>query len=385
MKIQPKYDDISDIDKIRSVYHEIKSNSKHKEKFVRFELFLLSNFITILTILRNKKYHQENYNIFLISDPKYRVIMSENLSDKIINHLISKHILFPVLENKLIPTNIATRKNKGTKAGIYYMKKYINKLKENYNNFYILKCDVSKYFYSIDHELLIKQLEQEFNDEDILNIVKEIIESTNQPYINENIINKVSAEQIKVLSSISNKKEKQDKIISLKKVPLYTTGKGLPIGNMSSQILAIYYLNKLDHFIKEKLKVKYYIRYMDDFILIHHDKEYLKYCLSEIKQELAKLKLQLNNKTTISEIHQGVNFLGYRFLLKEKKLIIKINKRTKQKLIRKMHNKSLKEKELLLKKYNGNLKNAHSKGLIYQLKFNQIKKKRQLASNHNDI
>lgn len=96
---------------------------------------------------------------------------------------------------------------------------------------------------------------------------------------------------------------------------MYKTGKGLPIGNMSSQILAIYYLNKLDHFIKEKLKVKYYIRYMDDFILIHHDKEYLKYCLSEIKQELAKLKLQLNNKTTISEIHQGVNFLGYRFLL----------------------------------------------------------------------
>lgn len=184
MKIQPKYDDILDIDKIRSVYHEIKSNSKHKEKFVRFELFLLSNFITILTILINKKYHHGNYNIFLISDPKYRVIMSENLSDKIINHLISKHILFPVLENKLIPTNIATRKNKGTKAGIYYMKKYINKLKENYNNFYILKCDVSKYFYSIDHELLIKQLEQEFNDEDILNIVKEIIESTNQPYIN---------------------------------------------------------------------------------------------------------------------------------------------------------------------------------------------------------
>lgn len=372
MKIQPKYDDILDIDKIKKVYHEIKCNSKHKEKFVRFELFLLSNFITILTVLKNRNYHHGRYNIFLISDPKYRVIMSENLSDKIINHLLSKYILFPVLENKLIPSNVATRKDKGTKAGIYYMKKYINSLKENHTNFYILKCDILKYFYSIDHEILIKQLEREFTDEDILNIIKEIIDSTNQAYINENIINKVSTERTRILSSKLSKKEKGDKNTSLKKVPLYNNGKGLPIGNMSSQILAIYYLNGLDHFIKEKLRIKYYIRYMDDFILIHHDKEYLKYCLSEIKKELVKLKLQLNNKTTITEIHQGVDFLGYRFLLKEKKLIIKIRKKTKQKLIKKMRNKTLKEKELLLKKYKGNLQNAHTKGLIYYLKFNRI-------------
>lgn len=98
MKIQPKYEEILDISKLEMVYHDIKSNSRHKEKFINFELFLLSNLITILTVLRNRTYQHGMYNIFLISDPKYRVIMSENLSDKIINHLISKYLLFPVLE-----------------------------------------------------------------------------------------------------------------------------------------------------------------------------------------------------------------------------------------------------------------------------------------------
>lgn len=374
MKILPRYEDLLDICKIETVYYEIKSNSKHKDKFTKYELFLISNFITILTVLKNKTYQHGNYNIFLIADPKYRVIMSENLNDKIINHLVSKYILFPVLENKLISTNVATRKNKGTKAGIYYMKKYINKIKQNHDNFYILKCDINKYFYSIDHQILFQQLQAECLDDDTLNIIKIIIESTENSYVNLNITNQILKEKEAILSSKRSKKEKTDKLSSLNKIPLYKPGKGLPIGNMSSQILAIYYLNKLDHFIKEKLKIKYYIRYMDDFILIHDQKEYLEYCLLEIKKELEKLKLKLNNKTAISEIHQGVNFLGYRFFLKNKKLIIKLNKKTKQKLIKKMKDKSLRERKDILKKNKSNLHQAHSKGLIYQLKFYNLKK-----------
>ena len=375
MKTIPKYEDILDLDKLKEVYHEIKLSSKHKEKFIRFELFSIGNFISILMKLKSQNYHHGKYNIFLISDPKYRVIMSENLEDKIINHLISKNFLFPVLEPKLISSNIATRKNKGTKAGIYYMKKYINKLKQNHDQFYVLKCDIYKYFYSIDHTLLLQKLAKEFDNEKILKLLTEIIKSTDQNYITQSIQTQISDEYLKILNSHQSLKEKKNKITSLNKIPVHQLGKGLPIGNMSSQILAIYYLNELDHFIKEKLKVKYYIRYMDDFILLSNDKEYLEYCLSQIKKELSKLKLQLNNKTEISEIHHGINFLGYRFILKNKKLIIKLGKNTKKKLIRKLKNTSVTEKEFILRQYNGILKHAHSSGLKYHLKGNNKNKK----------
>ena len=138
------------------MYNEIVVNTRFRNKIVRFEFFLASNLITILWVLRNRRYVHGKYNIFLITDPKFRIIMSENISDKIVNRLVSEYILFPVLEKKLISTNVATRKNRGTKAGIYYMKKYINKLKENYDNFYVLKCDIHKFFYFIDYDVLIK-------------------------------------------------------------------------------------------------------------------------------------------------------------------------------------------------------------------------------------
>ena len=90
------------------------------------------------------------------------------------------------------------------------------------------------------------------------------------------------------------------RIEELEKIPCYFRGKGLPIGNMTSQILAIYYLNDLDHFIKEKLHIKYYVRYMDDFVLMHGDREYLKFCYQEIEKKLKELKLSFNKKTQTS-------------------------------------------------------------------------------------
>lgn len=363
-----KYQHILDINKLDFVYNNIKRNSKHKKKFIKYELFLTSNLFTIYYILKSKCYKHSNYNIFLINDPKFRIIMSETLNDKIVNHLCSNYLLFPILEKKLILTSIATRSGLGTKAGIEYIKKYINKLKINNENFYVLKCDVHKFFYSIDHECLLKKIKSIYKDEDIINILEEIISSTNQTYVNIKIENEIKKYKNLIINSKLSDKEKIKKINELNSIPRYNQGKGLPIGNMTSQILATFYLNDVDHFIKEKLHIKYYIRYMDDFILFHEDRKYLKFCLKEIASKLEEIKLKLNNKTQLVEIHNGFNFLGYKFILKNKKLIIKINKKTKRKISHKCRCKSLLEKEEIIKRYNGTLIFANINGYIHNLK-----------------
>lgn len=363
------YLDILDITKLKYVYYQIKLNSKQKEKFVFYDLFLTSNLFTIMYILRNCQYHHLHYNIFLIHDPKFRIIMSENINDKIVNHLCSQFLLFPVLEKKMIKTSVATREGLGTKAGLFYIKKYINSLKENYNHFYVLKCDVHKFFYSIDHNCLMEKMKKIYLDEDILKLLKEIINSTNEEYVNQKIEKEIEKTKKKIIQSKLSLKEKEKKIQELNRIPRYEKGKGLPIGNVSSQILATYYLSDIDHFIKEKLHIKYYVRYMDDFILMHPDREYLKFCYQEISKKLAEIKLHFNQKTQLVEIHQGFTFLGYQFVLKEKRLIVRLNKKTKRKIFQECKHKSLKEKEEIIKKYNGILKHCDSTGYIFKLKF----------------
>ena len=315
------YDDILDIDKIFETYYRIKINSKHKQKCINFDLNKGNNIIDIYKTLESRNYHHGLYNIFIIRIPKERVILSEGLKDKVVNHLVSNYLLKPLIIPKLINSNIATRENMGTSYGIKLLKKYFNKLKFYNKEIYILKCDIKKYFFNIDHNILISKLCKIIKDKDILNIVNTLIESTNRSYINDCI-----------------------KSMGLD-LPIYKNKKGLPIGNMSSQLLAIFYLNDLDHYIKEKLKIKYYLRYMDDFILIHNDKTYLNYCLKEIDKLLKGLKLSLNNKTEIINFKHGFNFLGYRFKLINQKLIIKVISKNRYRIKRKLY--ILKEKDYL--------------------------------------
>ena len=184
-----KYESLCDLNKIELNYKEVKLKTHHREKIVRFELFYMANIYQIYKVLKERKYRHSSYHIFLIKIPKYRIVMSESISDKIVNHLISNEILLPLIEPKLIETNIATRKNKGIKFGINYVKKYINHLKLKYNNFYILKCDIKKYFYNVDHEILLEKLSLVIKDQEILEIITNIISTTNQKENNEQIKN----------------------------------------------------------------------------------------------------------------------------------------------------------------------------------------------------
>lgn len=304
------YNDIVDFDKILKEYEHIRVKTKNRKKICKFECFKGSNLLNILNILKVNKYKHGKYNIFIIKEPKYRIIMSEKLNDKIVNHLISNYVLIPLIEPLLINSNVATRKNKGTAYGVYLAKKYINKVKLNNEKTYVLKIDVKKYFFNIDHTILLNKLRKLIKDENLYKLVVNIIKSSNEKYVNEEIIK----EKNRVIKKIKNKEEQKQ----IKELPIYEDNKGLSIGNLSSQILAIYYLNEVDHYIKESLKLKYYIKYMDDFIIFHSDKKYLKECLRKIKEKLKEEKLDINKKTNIYNLNKGVSFLGYRFKLKKR-------------------------------------------------------------------
>ena len=357
------YDTLVDYNKILDSYRLVVKNTEHKEKLFKYNLFLSSNLVSIYNSLKDFKYHHGKYNIFLIKDPKYRVIMSENLTDKIVNQMVSEYILKPVLEPKLIDSNVATRIGMGSSYAFNLCKKYINNLKREGKEVYVLKFDIKKYFYNIDHDILLSKLDKIFVDKNIMALLKNIIYSSNYSYVNKEIDSIISRELKKDLSSY-HKKE-------LLKVPRYNYHKGLAIGNVTSQILAIFYLNRIDHFIKEKLECKYYIRYMDDGVIFDYDKERLKYIKNVIESELLKEKLELNKKTNIYKLSSGFTFIGYRFILRNNKFVIRINNKVKTRIKRKIKYLSIYDKDKLVRvkaSYYGYMKRASTNYLQYNFR-----------------
>lgn len=364
-RVSNLYEKINDIDIIIDMYDNVVSkNTKNKEKINKFNDYYSINIVNIKNIINSGNYIPFKYNIFLVREPKVRIIMSQNITDKLINHLVAKYFLIDVFDKSLIDSNIATRLNKGTHYGIKLTKKYLNEMKRKYDNFYYLKFDISKYFYNIDHEVVKNIIKMKIKDKKVINIINNIIDSTNSKYVNEEI-NKLKIREIEKINKLNiSDKEKKIKIDEVNNIPLYLHKKGLPIGNMTSQILAITYLNELNHFIKENLKIRYYIRYMDDGILIHNDKKYLKYCLKEIEKLLTKYRLKLNlKKTMINSIKNGMDFLGFKFYIKDNKLIMKIRNDCKKKFKRKMR----KYDYNIYQSYKEHLKWGNCKGLIHSI------------------
>ena len=298
---------------LRIYEKEISKNIKNKKKLYNFEINKMQNVTNILKMLQAGEIGHKKYNIFLIYEPKCRLVMSLSVSDKIINHFVTRYSLEKNLSKYLDIRNVATRKNMGTDYGIKLIKKYLNKLKKDNEMFYILKIDISKYFYSIDHDVLRNELKDKL-DEYEYDLIDIILDTTNAPYVNKEILKNI---------------EKHDL-----QLPLYYHNKGLPIGNMTSQFLSIFYLHRLDHFIVHDLKLKYYVRYMDDFIIMDKDLDKLKDARKIIVQKLEdEYKLQVNSKKTyIVNSKNGFNFLGYVFKVIDGKTIIKIKKSNLEKV-----------------------------------------------------
>lgn len=320
---------------IRRVYQkQIRVNTKNKIKIRKFEDFYSINLARVKRIIDDKNYIPSKYNIFLIKEPKYRIIMSQNISDKLINHVIAEKVLLPVLDKCLIDTNVATRISRGTHYGIKRLKKYLREIK---GDVYALKFDISKYFYNINHDILFELLKKKIKDKDALDILFKIISSTDKDYINREINVLKSKEFEKIEKMNISHKMRDKKINDVLNIPIYKKGKGLPIGNMTSQIMAVFYLNELDHYIKEKLHIKYFVRYMDDGVLLCDNKEYLNYCLEKIEDIVRKYDLELNKKTKIINVRkEGLDFLGFRFILCDNKVLMKVRNITKKRFKRKV-------------------------------------------------
>lgn len=297
--------------KLKKTYDHLSHHVKNKKSLYLFNKNKMNYLYYLKYLIDSNSYKGGNYNIFMINYPKKRIIMSQNILDKTINHYLTEEVLIPKLSKYLDKRNVATRKMMGTSYGINLLISYLNKLKIKYNDLYVLKIDIKKYFPSISHEILLKMLKEDLDDDEYL-LFEKIINSTDNDYINENI-------------KIINDKNKVD-------LPFYKKGYGLPIGNLSSQFLAIFYLHKFHHFIINELKIKYFINYMDDYLLFHPSKEYLEGCMRRIIKFLDTYELAINKKkTNIYSLRKGVSFLGYKFIiLKNKKLLIKLANNTKK-------------------------------------------------------
>lgn len=259
------YENIYDFNNITDAYNEVCRNTKNKKKVEYFKEYKCIYISRIYHILKNEEYVVGPYNIFTIYEPKERRIVSQNMQDKVINHLVARHILYPAVLSCLLDFNVASRKDMGMKKGLELYNKYRTYYSNKFSTYYILKCDISKFFASINHDILKQKLLRRIKDEKALKIVFDIIDSESE---------------------------------------------GLSIGNMTSQVLAIFYLNDMDHFIKEKLKIKGFIRYQDDFLLFHESKEYLQYCLKELTNFLKTEDLSLNRKTRIFKNTDNFIFIG---------------------------------------------------------------------------
>ena len=350
-------------DNLLNCYKIIKKTCKNKKAINKFELNLNTNIYNIYTSLYNKTYVPYKYTIFMIFEPKPRIVMSQCINDKIVNHFISKYYLLPYLDNKLIDANVATRVNKGTSYANKLLVKYINNLRmiDKNKDFYVLKIDISKYFYNINHNILIEFLKKDIVDENIINLIKIILSETNSNYVNEKI----------------EKLNKENNI----DMPIYKYDVGLGLGAMTAQFFAIYFLNNLDHYIKEKLKCKFFCRYMDDLIILSHDKEYLKNILKIISNKFSFIGLKINPKSNIYNLKYGINFLEYKYKIINNRFYILLKKGNNKKIRNKLeclYRNDLIKYYASLGSYNGYLK---MKGISFKMK--AIEKYESLKKDNN--
>lgn len=324
---------IVDIRDLFDVYErEVSISTKNKNKIYRFDKYKMINIVAIKEIIESGCYDIAHYHVFYIYEPKLRIIMSLDIKDRIIDHYVAKFILLPKLEKYLDIRNVASRKDMGMNYGLKLLKKYIEKNKK-YDNFYVLKLDIKKYFYTISHRVLKEMLRDVLTLEEY-ELICAFIDSTDKEYVNERII-KIKEDLVASAKTKRQVEEAED-------IPLYKEGYGLTIGNVCSQILSIFYLSRLDFYIVHHLKCKYFIRYCDDIIIFHPDREYLKEVYSKIESELEKYELKINKKKSyITNLKNGCIFCGNFVKIDGKKTVVRRCNSSRNK-IRKNLNKNYK-------------------------------------------
>lgn len=327
------FEKVTSFENLYRAYCRAKRGKGYKSSSARFETMALDGINALKKLLVNREYKIKGYFEFKVYEPKERVIKAGAFVDKIVQHSLCDTVLLPKLASVFIRNNFAGQIGKGTLFGLETLKKdMLQAYTAHGMNNYILKADITKFFYNIDHEILKSLVAEQFTDDGIRWLCNLIIDSTE--------------------------------------------GKGLPLGNQTSQVFALLYLNGLDHYITETLGFQFYGRYMDDFYLIHQDKEYLKYCLKKITEYVEGLELTLNEKTQIMPFKNGIKFLGFHTYIRDGKVVCKIRNENKHNAVRKYKRmaKLVAEGKLDRKKfdecytsYKAHATHGDCDGLIYNL------------------
>lgn len=317
-----------------NLYHSYKVSMKgtgKRNSAVKFSVMALEYLYVMKRQLIAHEYRISPYQEFVVREPKRRDVKSGSFKDKVLQHCLCDYVLLPGMEDHFILDNYAGQKNKGTLLGLDRLSENLLSFYQEYGtNGYILKCDIAKFFYSIDHERMKKCIRKYFDDEDIQWVCDLFIDSTDGP--------------------------------------------GLALGNQCSQVFGLMYLDEMDHLITEKLGCRYYGRYMDDFYLIAPDKKYLQKCLECIREYLRnELSLELNSKTEIVPIQKGIRFLGFHtYITNDGKVIRKLNGDNKRRMKKKLRKYAQlvrdgrMTKEKFYERYNS-WKNHISHGNCYKL------------------
>ncbi|MDO8590560.1 MAG: reverse transcriptase/maturase family protein [bacterium] len=267
------YEDIISLENLLFAWKEFVRGKQSKKDVLEFSLDLSCDIFKLHESLKNKTYTHSDYKAFAINDPKPRNIHKASVRDRLIHHAIYR-VLYTYFDSRFIFDSYSCRNFKGTHRALNRFRDFERTVsRNNRRTCWILKCDVRKFFASVDQNILISILKRHIPSKDILWLLELVIESFN-----------------------SGKE-----------------GIGLPLGNLTSQLLVNVYMNELDQYIKHELKVKYYIRYADDFVILSHNKEGLEKLLPKISEFLEeKLKLKLHpNKVFIKTFASGVDFLGW--------------------------------------------------------------------------
>lgn len=309
-------EELTTLEKLNNAFYEYASNVSNKESMHRYKANLLINNIELQDDLRNGTYKVSKTNNFTINERgKMRDIKEPAIRDRVVQKVLCKYILVPQLRKYLIYDNYASLENRGTsfarKRITIMLQKYI---KEYGDSGYILQVDVKKFFDNIDHEILKDMLHEKLDvPQDVMNLIDYTVDTSSE------------------------------------------SDKGLNLGSEAPQILSVFYLYKLDNYIKSVKGVKYYGRYADDIFIISNSKEELKQLLIDIKQQLADVKLEVNEKKThITTLRHGFTYMQIKYNVENGKVIK-----------RPTHNKIFREKRRL-RKYKKKLDENLMEGLNIQ-------------------
>jgi len=281
------YGKICSYENLYGAYLKAKRGKSKSEEVLYFTYNLENELDKLQCELINGEYKTGEYRHFVIFEPKERKISALPFRDRVVHHAICS-VIGPIFEKKFIFDSYACRKKKGTHAGVMRLQKFIRGVSEDA---YVLKCDISKYFFSVDCRVLKRIIRKKISDEKLLCLLDNVIDSSKS---------------------------------------------GIPIGNLTSQLFANIYLNELDEFVKYELREKYYVRYMDDFLILNESKYELHKVKDKIELFLSSIKLKFHpKKVNIFPVRLGVDFLGYR-IFRDYRLI---RKSTVRRFIRNVNRK----------------------------------------------